>query len=70
MGGTWKIINKVLNKTNNDNHDFNDIQIEGARTDDQTSVANAFNSFFVNIGPDLAMNIPTSSQLPFPFFST
>ena len=58
---TWKQINLILNK-NSKSH-LNDIfQHEGRFISDKNIIVNKFNDYFVNIGSQLASNIPNSSK--------
>ena len=60
----WKNINEnILGKTQDDNYPENFINItDGNVIENNLEIANNFNSFFVNIGPQLEKDIP-SSQL-------
>ena len=54
---TWKILNSVIKKkqpSSNDPDSFND---NGTKVTDKVEIANKFNDFFVNVGPNLAKNI-------------
>ena len=57
MKSTWKIINDVLN-----NHrksiDINEIRCGDRLLNQPPDIAEAMNDYFVNIGPNLARNIP------------
>ena len=59
----WGLINKAISKSRNKMDlpikikDVNDLYIYGSK-----SIANAFCSFFTNVGPNLASTIPTSSK--------
>ena len=58
---TWKLLNSVINKgrVSNDNCSF---LVSNALTNDPVKIVNRFNEFFVNIGCDLAKNIPPSTK--------
>ena len=60
---TWKILNGLINKKNSKGKqistEFNGD--ESKITGDKT-IANGFNTFFVNIGPSLAKRIPKSKD--------
>ena len=59
---TWKHINSLLHKGRNQTN-YPDTFTEGGRTNnDPNDIADAFNNFFVNLGPQLAGKIPTSSN--------
>jgi len=54
---TWQNINKLLHRTKNKN-DFPEYFIDNnANITSKPDIANSFNNFFVNIGPELAKNI-------------
>ena len=56
---TWKVINEALkSKTSSDlpKHILKD----GLQIDNSADIAQAFNEYFVNLGPDLASKIPNS----------
>lgn len=57
---TWKVINQALNKSTNSESPQN-ITMGDRKIDDPTDMAEVFNDFFVNIGPNLAENIPNSN---------
>ena len=56
MKGTWKIINNILHQNNSSlmSNFISEIFINGQIIKDTKQIANKFNDFFVNIGPDLA----------------
>lgn len=60
MKKTWKSINGVLNRGKNKQDLPQCFNIDGSLVSDPTLIANAFNDFFVNIGPSLAESIDTS----------
>ena len=54
---TWGIFKQVINK--NTNNEICDKFISGKDiTSDPKTIANAFNNYFVNVGPTLASQIP------------
>jgi len=53
---TWKVINKIINK-NKPKDKINSININNQQSTNPSDIANAFNSFFTSIGPDLASKI-------------
>ena len=57
---TWKVINEAL-KTKTDNVPPKHILKDGLKVDDPPKIAEAFNDFFVNLGPNLADQIPNSN---------
>ena len=60
MRDTWKLINKMLKETlgAGSQPSVAEIKHNGHLIDDPTAVANAFNEYFVSIGPNLAKQIP------------
>ena len=62
----WKVINDIINK--NKNHVLSDKFIVGNKIlRDKKVIANQFNSFYVNIGPDLAKTISVNNKDPTSF---
>ncbi len=63
---TWKILNDLLGR--NRKQDLPDcFDIDGKSTSDYKTIADGFNNFFTNIGPNLADKIPTT-DVPFDNF--
>ena len=64
MKQTWKLINKILTHTlgENTNAGPKEILVNGVNIKDPTIIADKFNEYFTNIGPDLAAKIPFSSS--------
>ena len=57
IAGTWKILRTIMGNAHK-THDFPaKLNNSGNMINDQTDVANMFNGFFINVGPDLAKNI-------------
>ena len=54
---TWKLINSLLNKNHKDVM-TNIFRIDNVATKDSNVIVNAFNKYFVEIGPRLAEKIP------------
>ena len=62
----WKVINDIINK--NKNRVLSDKFIVGNKIlRDKKVIANQFNSFYVNIGPDLAKTISVNNKDPTSF---
>lgn len=59
---TWKIIKEALNKRNNSLSSKypSEFHLNDLTLTDKRDIANEFNSFFTNIGPNLDKNIPQS----------
>ena len=54
---TWKVINEAL-KTKSDTSPPKHISQDGCQINDPAAIAETFNDFFVNLGPNLANKIP------------
>ena len=54
---TWMIIKQVINQSKSVKS-AGEFVYNDKTTNDQSIIANAFNNFFVNIGPTLAWKIP------------
>ena len=54
---TWKIIKDIVGKTKTQNNIKQKININGELTSDKDIISNAFNNYFVTIGPQLANKI-------------
>ena len=61
MKSTWKNINNLLNRQN-DKSNFPEFFLDNNNTHitNPQNIANKFNDFYVNLGPQLAQNIPTT----------
>jgi len=60
---SWRILREIIGKKGHNvcNTEF---LIDGDLITDKNVIVNSFNEFFVNIGPTLAKNIPTTSSQP------
>ena len=56
IASTWKVINEIICK-NKSTKGSDTIKVNDQEITDSPEIAQAFNSFFVNIGPDLASKI-------------
>ena len=54
---TWSLINSIMNRTKTNADQPNTIEENDILLHDPLQIANAFNSYFVNIGPNLARKI-------------
>ena len=54
---TWSLINSIMNRTKKNADQPNTIEENDILLHDPLQIANAFNSYFVNIGPNLARKI-------------
>ena len=57
----WQIINSFIGKDKY-SHYPDHININGLEIQDESYIANSFNNFFVNVGPQLAAKIPLSTN--------
>ena len=67
LKSTWKVINKIINKDKPHNN-INSINHNNQELTNSSEIANAFNSFFTSIGPDLAANIIDCGNIHFSAF--
>ena len=58
---TWKIINSVINPTPK-HESVEKVNVDNAQLKEPSEISEAFNNFFVNIGPNLASSIPNSHK--------
>ena len=58
---TWRTINEVLNKCKDKRSFPNYFIINNSKVNDKQQIADKFNDFFVNIGPNLSRNITNTS---------
>ncbi len=65
---TWKIINKVINKSKKANKI---LQLKNEKNDiiDLADVPNQFNKYFIELGDDLSNDIPLSTSTPVRYFT-
>jgi len=62
---TWATIKEIMNKNQNVKGTPKYFLLRGFQISDHKSIANEFNNFFVNIGPNLASNITTVQNKTF-----
>ena len=62
---TWNTINEILNKQKDKTNFPNYFLYEGRKITDPKEISNEFNSYYVNVGPQLAENIITPSNQSF-----
>ena len=70
MKNTWKTIKNVICKTNGNQDIPNSFLINGNKVDDKQTIAENFNSYFTNIGIDLASKITPPPNKIFQNFLT
>ena len=56
----WKTINTLLNKQNS--HSTDEFIVNDHKLSDPKQIANSFNTYFTNIGANLASNIPNNNR--------
>ena len=61
LNATWNVINKLINKGKPRNN-FDHLKIENKEITNPTEIAQAFNQFFTNIGPELASKISSDNK--------
>ena len=59
---TWKAINSIPNKSPTNKTNLISLKQDEHLITDKAEIANKFNSFFTNVGPQLANNIYNNSQ--------
>ena len=64
MKKTWKGIRQIVNIKNPSISNTTQINLNGTNLTDPTQIANAFNNFFVNVGPNTGRSIPISFKKP------
>ena len=62
--GIWKILNNVINKKQGHHELAKQFECNGEMIHDRIAIANEFNTFFANVGPNLAMTIPVIDNGP------
>ena len=62
---TWKTISEVLCKSNKTKSAFDEIIADGKNIQDHKEIADRFNNFFVNVGPNLASKITSNNSKPY-----
>ena len=67
---TWQNISSVLNKSTRKKSDISQIMINGTMSNDKIAITESFNSFFANIGPQLAEKIDTTNKATFNSYLT
>ena len=58
---TWKVINSVINP-NPKHESIEKVCVDNAQLKEPSQISEAFNDFFVNIGPNLARSIPNPDK--------
>ena len=55
---TWEGIRKIVNVKKTTKFSISHLNLNGKIIDESTDIANAFNNFFVNVGPNTEKTIP------------
>ena len=63
LKASWRFLKDILNKNKN-NLSCSRFYINNTVCNDKKRIAQSFNSFFVNVGPNSAKNIPSDSRSP------
>ena len=58
----WDIMKEIISKQNCSSYFPQNFVVNGTKTNNQTEIANAFNSYFTKIGPNLAVKIKNPSK--------
>lgn len=58
MKKTWQVLNGVLNRASNKATSQQNLNVNGVVTSDFKCISEGFNDYFVNVGSNLAKNIP------------
>jgi hypothetical protein len=66
LSKTWKVMNEMCGR-NSLQKQITKIRVNDETIDDPKQIANKFNEYFTNIGPNLAKSIPTSTKQPLDF---
>ena len=67
---TWKTISEVLSKAKREKNTIEEIIVNGNSVKSKQNIANEFNIFFTNIGPNLANNIDTNNKRTYTSYLT
>ena len=60
---SWKILKDIINKKKSSSR-FSKFLVNETLTTDKQKIAEGFNNFYINVGPDLASNIPNVDCSP------
>lgn len=63
LSHTWQIIKGLIN-SEQVNKQIGEIRIDNTTITDKNKIANKFNDYFINIGPQLANKIPAATGDP------
>ena len=60
---TWEGIRKIVNVKKSNRFTLSHLNVNGKMIDDACDIANAFNNFFVNVGPNTEKSVPKVPNL-------
>lgn len=60
---SWTVLKEIINKQSSSSYP-DSFDIDNVPTSDFNQIVNKFNQYFVNVGPNLASNIPQSNTSP------
>ena len=63
----WEVVNTILQKKNNTSI-ISNIMTNIGKTNDPNRITEAFNDYFINVGPSLASKIENDSNISFSQF--
>ena len=66
----WKILRSIIGKGNNNSKRKTCFTVNNVTTNDSKVIADAFNSYFVSVGPQLASNMTTTNINPMTYSNT
>ena len=58
---SWSILKEIINKSRGSNM-CTRFKIDGVYSNDKSKISNGFNKFYINVGPNLAANIPSDDR--------
>ena len=64
MARSWQIMKDIINKNKKSSNLSEHFHINGQMTNNKQTIANSFNDFYINIGPNICKNRPMSHTSP------
>ena len=61
---TWEKINTLIGSKNKHKRNLSSMKVNNKLTNNENKIANAFNNYFTNIGPNLSKMLPSSATDP------
>ena len=62
MKSTWRVLNEIMNRKTQKNRLPSTFKSDNRKISNPKEIANRICEYFTNIGPNLAMNIPASTN--------